>query len=234
MRSTLVALLAVLGLGCAPLHPRLEQNHEILAAQLASETVELVQNLDEGGQHVYCSGTWVSVDEILTAAHCVSDLEVGADAEYAVQAGVSQTPDGVETYATHEAALEYVEPAHDLALLRAYMPPLAHGVAMVGLEDLRAGQVAYAEGAPKGFGWTFSAGEISQIRYVGDDSSAFWFVQATTPISPGSSGCGLYDANGDLIGVARMYVRNAENLNFFVHRDHVVAFLLNAHAGRHS
>ncbi len=233
MRSLFASVL-VLGLGCAPLHPLLEPNHEVLAAQLASETVELVQNLDDGDQHVYCSGTWVSMDEILTASHCVADLEPGDDAEYAVQAGVSQTPEGEEQFATHEASLESIDLTHDLALLRAYMPPLAHGVAMLGYEDLRAGQVAYAEGAPKGFGWTFSAGEISQIRYVGDGDSAFWFVQATTPISPGSSGCGLYDANGNLIGVARMYVRGAENLNFFVHRDHVVAFLLNAHAGRHS
>lgn len=240
MRSTLVALLAVLGLGCAPLRPQLEPNHEILAAQLASETVELVQTIDDvpnpGGfdlppiQHVYCSGTWVSANEILTAAHCVEDLFPGDDASYAVQAGVSQTPDGEEHFATHEAALEYVEPAHDLALLKAYAPPLSHGVAEIGLEDLRPGQVAYAEGAPLGLGWSFSAGTISQIRYVSDGDQAFWFVQATTEISPGSSGCGLYDAEGNLIGVARMYMKRGENLNFFVHRDHVVAFLLNAHA----
>jgi len=183
-------------------------------------------------QDVYCSGTWVSVHEILTANHCVDDVALGDEVDYAMQGDVSQTPDGDESFTTRPAALSYVDPAHDLALLFVKLPPMSHGVAEVGLERLSPGQAAYAEGAPAGLGWSFSEGVIAQIRYVGDGDQAFWFVQATTPISPGSSGGGLFDANGDLIGVTRMYVVKGQNLNFFVHRDHVVAFLINAHASR--
>ena len=46
------------------------------------------------------------------------------------------------------------------------------------------GDEVYAVGNPRGLEGTFSAGIISSIRAVGDDS----LLQITAPISPGSSG----------------------------------------------
>lgn len=231
IRAAVLALFALSCAACAPLRPLLEPDHEALAQQLASESVELVQTTDEGDQHVYCSGTWIGVHEILTANHCVDDLALGDEVDISMQPDVSQTPDGEEAFFTHMAELKYVDPEHDLALL--YVKPLlAHGVAEVGLERLAPGQAVYAEGAPAGMGWSFSTGVIAQIRYVGDGDKALWYVQATAPISPGSSGGGLFDSKGDLIGVTRAYVVRGQNLNLFVHRDHIVAFLINAHASK--
>ena len=44
------------------------------------------------------------------------------------------------------------------------------------------------------------------------------FIQFTAPISPGSSGGGLFDMNGKIIGITAAFlnVQNAQNLNFAV------------------
>ena len=52
-----------------------------------------------------------------------------------------------------------------------------------------------------------------------------WHVQTDTPVNPGNSGGPLADADGQVIGVVRMQVRQSEGLNFAVASDEVTAFL---------
>jgi S1-C subfamily serine protease len=53
-----------------------------------------------------------------------------------------------------------------------------------------------------------------------------WWIQATAPISPGNSGGGLFDAEGDLVGVcSRAAGGRAQALNFWVHVMYVQALL---------
>ena len=206
----------VLG-ACSPGALVVPQSHVDDAAALASKTIALVH--DRNGQELrsFCSGVWVSDTSILTAFHCVDD--VGAD-------GVSYT--APETDKAFHAALYAIDPGHDLALLRSagnYAP--YHGVAHVGLDNIRPGAWVSTMGHPLGLTWSYSSGDIAAVRDldIGDGLGEVSWIQATAPISPGNSGCGLFDAHGSLVGVAHAFMPRGESLAFFVHGKYVDAFL---------
>lgn len=77
---------------------------------------------------------------------------------------------------------------------------------------LKVGARVYAIGAPQGLELTLSEGIISSLRPV--DSGQY--LQITAPISPGSSGGGLFDENGRLIGLPTFYFAKGQQLNFAV------------------
>ena len=72
------------------------------------------------------------------------------------------------------------------------------------------GEDIYVIGSPMGLETSFSSGIISGVR--GSDS----FLQITAPISPGSSGSPVFNAAGEVIGVATMIMKESQNLNFAV------------------
>lgn len=74
------------------------------------------------------------------------------------------------------------------------------------------GQRVYTLGAPLGLELTFSEGMISSLR----KADGGLLIQTTTPISPGSSGGGLFDENGVLIGITTFQTTKGQNLNFAV------------------
>jgi tetratricopeptide (TPR) repeat protein len=78
---------------------------------------------------------------------------------------------------------------------------------------LRVGEVVYALGNPQGLEQTFSSGIVSQLRRSAGANSPP-YVQTTAPISQGSSGGGLFDADGNLVGVPSFMLREGQNLNF--------------------
>jgi hypothetical protein len=80
------------------------------------------------------------------------------------------------------------------------------------------GDEVFAIGNPHGFGWTHSAGDISQIRRQKQGDFNFRLLQTTAAINPGNSGGGLYDADGRLIGINTMTSdkRFAEGLGFSI------------------
>jgi hypothetical protein len=79
------------------------------------------------------------------------------------------------------------------------------------------GDRVYAIGAPRGLELTMSDGLISAIRPG--------LIQTTAPISPGSSGGGLFDQHGRLIGITTSSLREGQNLNFAVPIDHAMPLL---------
>lgn len=84
--------------------------------------------------------------------------------------------------------------------------------AEIGSEDLRAGDAVYAIGNPMGFELTITDGIVSGIRETLQGRR----IQITAPISPGSSGGGLYNRFGWLVGITTSSVEGAQNLNFAV------------------
>lgn len=85
-------------------------------------------------------------------------------------------------------------------------------VTIASSQWLEVGDPVFAVGAPQGLELSFSNGLISGFReYQGAD-----YIQMTTPISQGSSGGGLFDAQGRLVGITTMYVPDAQTLNFAV------------------
>ena len=81
-----------------------------------------------------------------------------------------------------------------------------------------AGSFAQAMGHPMGLWFSYSSGDVAAVRTTtaGLESPITW-IQATVPISPGNSGGGLFNAQGDLIGIAsRARTGRAQLLNLFV------------------
>jgi len=82
-------------------------------------------------------------------------------------------------------------------------------------DSLQIGEPVITIGSPGGFSNTLSNGIISQLRLLDGQK----LVQTTAAISGGSSGGGLFDAKGNLIGITTFKIRDAESLNFAISID---------------
>lgn len=115
---------------------------------------------------------------------------------------------------SYDASLTLADEAHDLCKLSVpglSAPPLA----MTALADIKVGQKVYAIGAPQGLDLTLSDGMVSALRRVDEGT----VIQTSAPVSPGSSGGGLFNAQGMLIGIITFQMRSGQNLNFAVPAD---------------
>jgi hypothetical protein len=109
---------------------------------------------------------------------------------------------------TAPAFLQGSDPDKDLALLLA--PGLTATPALLGQASrLKVGEPVYAVGAPQGLELSLSEGIVSQLR--GDPPP---IIQTTVAISPGSSGGGLFNAKGELVGIMTFYLEGGQSLNF--------------------
>jgi S1-C subfamily serine protease len=79
-------------------------------------------------------------------------------------------------------------------------------------EKLAVGQKAYTIGAPFGLENTLGDGLISGLRVL----KGMKLIQTTAQISTGSSGGGLFDDCGNLIGITTFLLRDAQNINFAI------------------
>jgi tetratricopeptide (TPR) repeat protein len=77
--------------------------------------------------------------------------------------------------------------------------------------NLKIGETVYAVGAPQGLELSLSNGIVAQLR--GEPPP---MIQTTAAISPGSSGGGLFDAEGRLVGLTTLYIEGGQTLNFAV------------------
>ncbi len=81
------------------------------------------------------------------------------------------------------------------------------------------GQPAYAIGHPKGLDLTLSAGLVSSLRR--NTAGQLVLVQTSAAISGGSSGGGLFNEEGELLGLTTIasIAGDAQNLNFAIPAD---------------
>lgn len=86
----------------------------------------------------------------------------------------------------------------------------APSVVLGSTKNLQTGATVFAIGTPEGLQLTLSEGIVSSLRPVGNGS----YIQTTAAISPGSSGGGLFDDQGRLLGLTSFYVSNGQQLNF--------------------
>jgi hypothetical protein len=75
------------------------------------------------------------------------------------------------------------------------------------------GERAYAIGSPEGLELTVSDGLISGIRELMPGKVS---IQTTAAISHGSSGGGLFDEYGRLVGITTFMLKDGQNLNFAI------------------
>lgn len=77
-------------------------------------------------------------------------------------------------------------------------------------DDIRPGEKSYTLGNPRGMELTLAEGLISAKRKI----DGYDWIQTTAPMSPGSSGGGLFDSAGSLIGITTFLRRDSQQLNF--------------------
>jgi tetratricopeptide (TPR) repeat protein len=93
-----------------------------------------------------------------------------------------------------------------------YQGKKAPAISIGSTKTLKVGSRVYAIGAPEGLTLTLSEGIISSLRSVEGGQ----YLQITAPISHGSSGGGLFDEEGRLIGLTTFYIADGQQLNFAV------------------
>ena len=108
----------------------------------------------------------------------------------------------------YSATLLYSDWARDICSLS--VRGLGGRAAVIGnSQKLKIGAKVYAVGAPLGLELTISSGIVSSLREIeGGD-----YIQTTAAISPGSSGSGLFDESGELVGITT-FTYGRQNLNF--------------------
>ena len=79
--------------------------------------------------------------------------------------------------------------------------------------SLAVGEVVFTIGSPKGLVNTLGHGLLSGLRRSEGEAE---YIQITAPVSEGSSGGGLFDDRGNLIGVTTFTIRDSQNLNFAI------------------
>ncbi|NIM98568.1 MAG: hypothetical protein GTO24_10955, partial [candidate division Zixibacteria bacterium] len=79
-------------------------------------------------------------------------------------------------------------------------------------DDLVVGEKVYTVGAPIGLERTLGEGIISGLRKFEGEK----LIQTSAPISSGSSGGGLFDTRGNLIGITTFLLDEAQSLNFAI------------------
>jgi hypothetical protein len=88
---------------------------------------------------------------------------------------------------------------------------------MRSVKTLKIGEKVFAVGAPRGLELSISDGIVSQLRNVAGENVPT--IQTNAAISPGSSGGGLFDEQGLLLGLTSFYVKSSQNLNFAAPSD---------------
>jgi tetratricopeptide (TPR) repeat protein len=145
-----------------------------------------------------------------------SGVAIGAG-RVATNCHVTQGGRRIDVYAgevQYRAQLEHVDAANDMCLLA--VPGLARSpITALPSASLKVGQRVYAIGNPKGMNRSMSEGIVSALRTRGGTQ----LIQTTAAISQGSSGGGLFDAQGRLVGITTFKLADGESLNFAISAD---------------
>jgi tetratricopeptide (TPR) repeat protein len=164
--------------------------------EAVKDSVMVVKTYDrQGKQTGFGSGVILPSGDIITNYHVVK-----AGVRYTVGRGKQAAP----------ATLKAGDSDKDLCLLTA--PGIVAEPARLGKTDrLKVGDPVYAVGAPQGLELSLSEGIVSQLR-----GGPPPIIQTTVAISPGSSGGGLFNAEGELVGITTFYLKDSQSLNFAV------------------
>ena len=145
------------------------------------------------------SGVVVAAHEVVTNCHVIS---------------AGTTPRVLAGGQTYDAKLIASDVAKDLCLLRA--PRFAGSPAEIrSAKGVAPGARVFAIGAPRGLELTISEGLASGLRAV----SGGTLIQTSAAIAPGSSGGGLFDDSGRLIGITSFVLRDSQSIGFALPAD---------------
>lgn len=174
---------------------------ETLYATVAPSVV-VIESLGAGGQAVSRgSGVVIGSELVLTNCHVVAQASA-----VRVRAG------SIEFVAMGDTS----DTQLDLCQLR--VPGLGAPAVLRGtVKEVRVGQTVFAIGTPHDLERTLSQGLVSALRDTPDGT----LIQTSASISPGSSGGGLFDNQGRLIGITTFQHKQGQNLNFALPVDFI-------------
>ena len=164
-------------------------------AEVSGGVVVVIALKAGGVQTAQGSGVVVGRNEVVTNCHVVSVAD---------EIAVSQAADprGGETRRIMAQPMARNE-KRDLCLLfvdQLSDPPAAVPIPLGNARDVSIGDEIYAIGAPRGLELSLSRGVVSQLRGDYGHRSAP-LIQTDAAVSPGSSGGGLFNGAGELIGI---------------------------------
>ncbi len=195
-KSVKRAIQAIVGLLCLvfSVHAIADSAASQVFEKVAPSVVEVLSLDTTGKPHALGSGVVIAHNEVATNCHV---LDGGA--AYKVR---SQGKD-------YTARIRYRDRQRDICSLVVRglkAPPVSLG----NTASLKVGDPVYAVGTPEGLELTLSQGIISSLRDVGGGR----YIQTTAAISHGSSGGGLFDSQGRLLGLTSFYIDGGQQLNF--------------------
>lgn len=173
------------------LYDRLSRSVYVVLAAPSKKAMRLRENVAQG------SAVAVETNAVLTNCHIIKNRPE-------VVVVVAGEP--------RRATVAAARMDSDACVLRVADPVLSPIVAVKSAKSLRVGEEVLAIGSPSGFTNSLSTGVVSQLRTDGTAT----YVQTTAQISPGSSGGGLFDRYGNLVGITTFKVGDAEGLGFAV------------------
>jgi S1-C subfamily serine protease len=159
---------------------------------LASHSLQSMQE-GEGSQG---SAVAVAPDLLLTNCHVLTGRFI-----IAVQKGDAFMAEAVAG-----------DPATDRCVLRAGDRRNLRPATVRASSDLEVGDKLFTVGSPNGLERTLGEGLVSGLRL----RDGVPLVQTTAQISPGSSGGGLFDQQGNLVGITSFLLKDAQTLNFAI------------------
>ena len=191
--SALTSIAALCTLGASAVHGKTASE----VFEQASASTVVVKNADSlANKQSTGSGVIVADGQVVTNCHVIKNAKALT----------------VRTvHKEYVATLQYSDWARDVCSLTAIgleAPPALLGQSTT----LKVGAKVYALGTPKGLAFTFSDGIVSGFR----ERINGRHIQTTAAISKGSSGGGLFDEHGALVGLTTFYMANGQNLNFAI------------------
>ncbi len=194
---------------------------------MRSTTVAVLYASDDGDMRVGCAGVWVGKSSFLTAAHCTEpeDAYTAAGFAFLTYAEIgAKGSRGAKGGPYHLAVVAARDEVQDLALLSVLdeLPP--HRIGYVSPFEPLAGQHVNMVGHTSGYPYSWAPGWVSAIRKtVGPDPIRGLFTQVATEGRGGNSGGGLWDDDGQLVGVASY--ADMHGWTWFVARQTIASFL---------
>lgn len=164
---------------------------------IAKPYVVSITGFLDNKQNISGSGIIVAPNEILTNCHVVENVQL-------LKVRFSDKKEIDATIKGKVASMDLCAITADTGSRKS--------AAIVSLSEIKEGQDIYAIGNPLSLATTISGGIVSGLRQTENGK----LIQFTAPISNGSSGGGLFDKNGRLIGITTFSLTKGQNINFAI------------------
>ena len=185
----------------APIAARAMSPQDLFAK--VSPTIWVVR-AQHGDSPVGALGSAVAIAPkfLVTACHVVA----GAT-------GVTVARDNGKRVVKIDTVMRDPDHTRDLCILSTWDDLGPHPAEIAPISDVKVGEKVYAIGSPLGLELTLTDGLVSALRHLGNEPLPD--IQTSAAIAPGSSGGGLFDFDGRLIGVTvAIASKETDNLAF--------------------